>query len=322
MNAMTHDIHADANYRGWGIYLDRSANGWKITAVDRRHPASSAIIAVPGEFPSREAAMAAVRRGIDHTLQAYVENPRVDRSYHRWHEMEADIERYYTKCMESPKARRLGGSRGREYCSRTAWMILRKAGRYRDYPAFRRKAEHSPYVARPSRRRAAEESCCGFENPRDEKQRALLDYRRAYFAPGAGTQAWSERLDRVRAHLDKLGVPMQERNKALWHGPAHENPSLLVNPEETKLSAPAKAALWIGSIATIVGGGALLLGYLWPLPTERLSYKNIIFDVNRSGGTWTSTFSYGNQSFAINGTSRDDVVARTHTQVDALASGT
>jgi len=453
---MTHaDVHADANYRGWAIYLDRSARGWKVTAVDRRQPDSHAIITVPGEFPSKETAVMAARTAIDesnrteltpvdimelrrikHTgvgSQPYLirrleqmgfiavgafpaakvtpagdavlrresvnlhENPRIDRSYHRWREMEADIERYYAKCADSPKARRLGGSKGREYCSRTAWMILRKAGRYRDYPAFRRKAEHSPYVARPSRRRAAEENCCGFENPRDEKQRALLDYRRAYFAPGAGTPAWSECLDRVSARLNQLEVPMQERNKALWHGPVHENPRALVShvfpvgarvlvdgrneaivlqafpsgstsflfphyqlkypgapPGETfvvatsrvgverrnpianqprpsfplppgpekGLSAPAKAALWIGSAATIIGGSAFLISYFWPLPTERLSYKGIIFDVNKSGGTWISTFSYQNQSYAINGTSRDDVVARTHTQVDALASGT
>lgn len=94
------------------------------------------------------------------------ENPRVDRSYPRWRQMQADMERYYSKCASSPKARRLGGSRGKEYCSRTAWMIIRRAGRYRDYPAFRRPAQHTPYVARPSHRRAAEGmSAYSNENP-------------------------------------------------------------------------------------------------------------------------------------------------------------
>jgi len=94
------------------------------------------------------------------------ENPRVDRSYPRWRSMQADIERYYSKCAKSPKARRLGGSRGKEYCARTAWMIIRRAGRYRDYPAFRRPARHTSYVARPSRRRAAEEMAVySNENP-------------------------------------------------------------------------------------------------------------------------------------------------------------
>ncbi len=93
------------------------------------------------------------------------ENPRVDRSYPRWRSMQSDIERYYSQCAKSPKAKRLGGSRGKEYCARTAWMIIRRAGRYRDYPAFRRPAHHTPYVTRPSRRRAAEEMIYTTENP-------------------------------------------------------------------------------------------------------------------------------------------------------------
>jgi|SRR5271166_252189 len=92
------------------------------------------------------------------------ENPRVDRSYPRWRQMQADMERYYNQCKKSPKARRLRGSAGSEYCSRTAWMILRKAGRYSDYPAFRRPAHHTPYVARPGRR-AAEMAVYSNENP-------------------------------------------------------------------------------------------------------------------------------------------------------------
>jgi len=84
------------------------------------------------------------------------------------------------------------------------------------------------------------------------------------------------------------------------------------------LSAPARAALWIGSIAAIVTGGGALLAYLWPLPTERLFYKGIVFDIRRSGGTWTARYAFGNEGFSVNGTTRDDLLAHVHEQIDAL----
>jgi len=231
-------------------------------------------------------------------------NPSIDHSYPRWQQMQADMDRYFNKCAQSPKAQRLRGAKANEYCARVAWMILRKSGRYNDYPAFRRRADHSPYAA---------------ENPRSEKARVLTAYRRAYFAPDQGTRAWRERLDRLTAKMNKLGISIQDRNNALWRGPVFENP---IPSTDQPMSHAAKAALWIGSLSTIIGGGALLLSYLWPMPTERLAYKGIVFDVNRSGGTWTSTFSFQNQSFAINGTSRDDIIAKTHNQVDSLITGT
>jgi len=95
----------------------------------------------------------------------------------------------------------------------------------------------------------------------------------------------------------------------------------LPNPGD-ELSAPAKAALWIGSIATIITGTGVLLSYLWPLPTERMYYRGIIFSIDRSGGTWTGSFSYGSNDFAVNGSSRDDVLARVQWQIDAILGGT
>lgn len=151
-------------------------------------------------------------------------------------------------------------------------------------------------------------------NPRVSiKQKALIAYRKAYFGPNQGSKEWAARLDRARIQLDRLGVSIKERNNALWAGPV-SNPL----PEE-HLSAPAKAALWIGSIATIVGGAALLLQYLWPTAPETLNYKTIVFTIARSGGTWTGSFAYQNQEYSINGTSRDDIIAKVHNQIDELA---
>jgi len=113
---------------------------------------------------------------------------------------------------------------------------------------------------------------------------------------------------------------MSERNKALWRGQAHANPAAPA-PEE-HISPPAKAALWIGSIATIIGGGAILLSYFWPTPTETLNYKGVVFNINKSGGTWVGSFSYSNQSYSINGTSLNDAVAQVHNQIDSLVEPT
>lgn len=95
------------------------------------------------------------------------------------------------------------------------------------------------------------------------------------------------------------------------------------NPEEdpNQLSAPTKAALWIGSIATIITGTGVLLSFLWPLPTERLYYRGVIFSIDRSAGTWTGSFSYGSNDFAVNGSSRDDIIARTQWQIDGILGG-
>src|SRR5271165_1775906 len=99
----------------------------------------------------------------------------------------------------------------------------------------------------------------------------------------------------------------------------YENPA----PEqEQHLSPPAKAAVWIGSIATIVGGGALLLSYFWPVPPETLNYKGVVFNISKSGGTWIGSFSYGNQSYSINGSSVNDAIAQVHNQIDSLVEPT
>ncbi len=167
---MYEDVHADENYRGWGIYLDRGPNGgWLVTAVDRRGPDASKTISVPGEFDTKERAKAEARAAID----------------------------------------------------------------------------ASGPVANPT---------------------------------GA--------------------------------------------PEPEHLSPPAKAALWIGSIATIIGGGALLLSYFWPIPPETLNYKGVVFNVSKSGGTWIASFSYGNQSYSINGSSVNDAIAQAHNQIDSLVEPT
>lgn len=89
------------------------------------------------------------------------------------------------------------------------------------------------------------------------------------------------------------------------------------NPEES-LSASAKAALWIGSIATIVTGGGALLAWLWPQPIEHLAYRGVNFESRKSGGVWTARYAHNGEMFSVNGTTRDDLLAHVHEQIDAL----
>jgi hypothetical protein len=334
-----------------------------------------------------------------------VPNPSIDHSYPRWQQMQADMERYFNKCAQSPKARRLRGAKANEYCARVAWMILRKSGRYSDYPAFRRRADHSPYAAdsinpvpphyyEPYITSGKVIGRLKGKNSKGQPIKAnvvLVEPGDTYglggvLKWGSDTQFFhgepgifffldiptanpaitssGQRLGRFAGDyylttiinqrpgtgltlhdpegehgwvsfsgiaMDSLFEAIERRypNWRMWVVPHREailrENAVFENPipaTDQPMSRAAKAALWIGSISTIIGGGALLLSYLWPMPTERLAYKGIVFDVNRSGGTWTSKFSFQNQSFAINGTSRDDIIAKTHNQIDSLITGT
>jgi hypothetical protein len=95
--------------------------------------------------------------------------PPVDTSYSRHRELQAALDRYYEDCKTSAAAKRFRGPRLKDYCARTAWTIARASGRFSDYPAFQRPAEHFVYeestMSKKRHRKAA-------SNPRRRRARA------------------------------------------------------------------------------------------------------------------------------------------------------
>jgi hypothetical protein len=50
--------------------------------------------------------------------------------------LKRDLARHYEACKREPRNRGLTAERRKNYCSRVAWTIVRRSGRYPDYPTF------------------------------------------------------------------------------------------------------------------------------------------------------------------------------------------